>query len=244
MWLTRLRVVWWLSGVRWRLRVRRCRLTATVGHGVRCATLPKVRLTGDSGGSVSIEIGDEVDLGRMILLDLDVGRDSVLSIGAGTTFEHAVRLQLQGGQVDLGPNCEVRDGATLKASSSTAKLAIGDQTKIGRGVAIHCHEMVVIADRVTLADRVTVVDSFHDVDGTDTWTMDAPLVTGPVRIERNAIVYSGAVIVHDTTIGANSVVAANALVSSAAHEEGVVLVGNPARRVRRLGPTPATDQGG
>lgn len=228
-----------MLAVRWRLRARRCTLTVTLGRKLRCTELPKLRLTGDRGGSLSITIGDGVDLGRMILLDVDVSRDSTLVIGGATTFEYAVRIQLQGGQIGVGAGCEVRDGTTLKVSSSAAKLAIGDQVKIGRGVAVHCHETVLISDLVTLADRVTLVDSLHDVDGSDTWTMDAALRTEPIRIERNVIIYTGAVIVLGTTIGSNSVVAANALVQAGIHDSSVVLVGNPARPVRRLGPATA-----
>jgi acetyltransferase-like isoleucine patch superfamily enzyme len=239
--VVRVRLRVWAATCRLRLRARHCDARFVIGSDVRCAALPQLRLIGDGGGRIVVEIADRVDLGRMLLLDVNVSGTSLLSIGAGTSFEHAVRIQLFGGEVRIGPDCEIRDAAVLKTSSEPARLAIGSRVKIGRGVGVHCHDSVSLRDLTTLADRVTIVDSFHDVDGSDDWTMHSPLRTAPVSVERNAIVLTGAVIGHDTVIGANSVVAANALVPSGAHPAGVVLVGNPARAVRKLTPRAAPD---
>jgi acetyltransferase-like isoleucine patch superfamily enzyme len=203
-----------------------------IGARVRAVVLPKLKLTGQRGGSVSISIGDDVDLGRMMLLEIDASRTSELLIGAGSMFEWNARIQLGGGLIELAPGCEVR-GAALKVSADGARLTVGDRGRIGWNVAIHCAESVEIQDLVVLAERVTVVDSEHFVDGSDIWTMDRPITTKPVVIGRNTIAYSGAVIISGTTLGANSVVAANALVPRGEYKPGVVLVGNPARPVRR-----------
>jgi acetyltransferase-like isoleucine patch superfamily enzyme len=234
--LLRCRLRLWAATTTLRLRRRRCACRVAIGAGVRCAVLPSVRVLGSGGGSVRIDIGDGVDLGRALLIDINADVASSLSVGPDVQFEHAVRIQLLGGSISLGRACEVRDNATLKASSLTAALTIGENVKIGRSVAIHCHDAVVIEDLVTLAERVTVVDSFHDVDGSDRWTMFSPLGTAPVRLERNVMILTGAVIMHGTTIGRNAVVSANALVPSGSHKPGFVLVGNPARAVRQLAP--------
>lgn len=198
------------------------------------AALPKVRLVGDRGGSVSLRVGDGVDLGRTMLLDIDAGRVSSLAIGAGSMFESAVHVQLFGGAVMLADGCEVREGVLLKVSDRHAKLQLGERTKLGRFTSLHCHESVTVEALVVLAERVTLVDSFHDVDGSDTWTQDQPLGTGPISVGRNTMVFSGAVILHGTSLGPNTVVAANALVPSGEHQAGVVLVGNPAKPVKRI----------
>ena len=237
----RLRLRRWAWRTRVRLRSCGCRADIVIGAGVRCATVPTVRIVGPAGGSFTLRVADRVDLGSTLLLDIDSSATSELTIGEATTFEHAARLQLLGGRIDLGPRCEVRDGAVLKASSPDAVLSIGEHVKIGRGAALHCHQSLVVEDLVTLAERVTVVDSFHDVDGSDEWTMLRPTGSAPVRIARNAMVLSGAVIMHGTTIGRSAVVSANALVPGGEHAAGVVLLGNPARTVRRLDAAQVTD---
>jgi acetyltransferase-like isoleucine patch superfamily enzyme len=234
---TRVRLVTWVALARLRLRTRGCKSSVRLGSGVRCRSLPKIQLVGTTGGRVDIRIGDGVDLGRMLLIDIDASATSMCTIGAGTRCEFAIRLQLLGGELTVGESCELRDGAVLKCSMDGARLAIGEHVKIGRNVALHCRESVTVADFVTLADRATVVDSFHDVDGSSTWTMLQPVRTEPIVIERNAIIYSGAVITHGTTIGENTVVAANALVPAGSHPSNTVMVGNPARRVRDLNHT-------
>jgi acetyltransferase-like isoleucine patch superfamily enzyme len=228
--------VWRLSTTT-RLRARGCRARISIGNLADYESLPTLKTRGDGGGSVVITIGDDVELGSWLIFDVDLGRTSTLSIGAGSMFEHADRLQLWGGVLEIGEGVEIRDDVLLKASSNDARLRIGRQVKIGKGSAIHCHESVELEELVTLAERVTVVDTFHEVDGSDQWTMDQPIGVGPVRIERNALIHSGAVIVHGTTLGKNAVVAANALVGSGSYPAGVVLLGNPARAVRKLAKT-------
>jgi acetyltransferase-like isoleucine patch superfamily enzyme len=66
--------------------------------------------------------------------------------------------------------------------------------------------------------------------------MEQPLGSAPVVIGSNVLVLSGAVVVHGTTIGNNAIVCANALVGPGSYGPGVVLLGNPARAVRKLSP--------
>lgn len=220
--------------VRLRLRARGCRAQISIGSRVRARDLPRVRLVGERGGRVAIRIHSGVDLGRSTLLDIDAGRVSELVIGPASRFEFAARLQLFGGRITLDQGCDIRDGVLLKTSAEDAHLRLGDRVRVGRHASLHCTDSITIEDVVALSERVAVIDSTHDVDGSDTWTMEQPLAIGPVVIGRNTIVYTGAVVLPGTTLGANSVVAANALVPAGEHEPGVVLVGNPARKVRKL----------
>lgn len=235
----RLRV--WRIVTATRLGAHGCRTTISIGRYVTFESLPALKYRGHGKGTLVISIGDRVRLGRLLILDVKVGESSTLRIGADSSFEHAVRLQLWGGSIDIGDSAEIRDEALLKTSSPQARLTLGSQVRIGKGATVHCHELVEIADRATLAERVTVVDSFHDVDGSDEWTMSQPVGVAPVRIESNTLLHSGAVVVHGTTLGKNAVVAANALVGSGSYPAGIVLVGNPARAVRKL---PKAGEGG
>jgi len=231
----RIRLLGWALSLRLRLRARGCKAQISIGSRVRARDVPQLKLVGERGGSVSIRIGDGVDLGRSMQIDINAGRTSELVIGPACLFEFGTRIQLFGGRITLDQACDIRDGVLLKTSADGAQLRLGDRVRVGRHAAVHCTSSVTIDDLVALAERVTVIDSIHDVDGGETWTMEQPLAIAAVAIGRNAIVYSGSVIVPGTTLGANSVVAANALVPAGEHPAGVVLMGNPARKVRKLG---------
>jgi acetyltransferase-like isoleucine patch superfamily enzyme len=229
--------IWRLSTTA-KLRARGCECRISLGRRISYDALPTIKLRpGRRTGSLDVTIGDDADLGSMLILDIRMGESSTLTIGPRSQLEHAVRLQLWGGSVCIGVQSEVRDGALLKVSHPDAHLHLHDQVKVGRGAAVHCHQAVEVGARSTLAERATVVDSFHDVDGSDTWTMEQPLGSSPVRIGTNVLVLSGAVVVHGTTIGNNAIVCANALVGTGSYNPGVVLLGNPARAVRKLSPT-------
>jgi acetyltransferase-like isoleucine patch superfamily enzyme len=231
------RLAYWRLSTTTKLRLRGFDCQIRLGRRVTFDTLPVLKLrTGPRGGGLSIEVGDDVGLGSMLILDVRRGTSTSLTIGPRSQVEHAVRLQLWGGSVCIGEQGEVRDHAVLKVSSPDAHLHLHDQVKVGRGAAVHCQESVVVGGRSTIAERVTVVDSFHDVDGSDIWTMEQPLGSAPVVIGSNVLVLSGAVVVHGTTIGNNAVVCANALVGTGSYGPGVVLLGNPARAVRKLSP--------
>jgi acetyltransferase-like isoleucine patch superfamily enzyme len=233
-----LRLSLWRLTTTAKLRLRGCECRISLGRHVSYDALPVVKLRwGSRGGSLDITVGDDVDLGSMLILDIRMGESSRLSIGPRSNLEHAVRLQLWGGAITIGEQGEVRDGALLKVSHPDAALSFGDQVKVGRAAAVHCHDAIEVGARSTLAERVTVVDSFHDVDGSDVWTMEQPLGSSAVRIGSNVLVLSGAVVVHGTTIGNNAIVCANALVGTGSYDQGVVLLGNPARAVRKLSPT-------
>lgn len=233
--VTRIRLTFWAVSVRLRLRARGCHGQISIGSRVRARDLPKLALVGERGGSVTISIGNGVDLGRGMLIDINASRASVLAIGPASLFEFGTRIQLFGGRITLDQACDIRDGVLLKVSEPGAELRLGDRVRVGRHAAIHCTQSVRIEDLVALSERVTIIDSTHDVDGTDTWTMEQPLAIAPVVIGRNALVYSGSVVLPGTTLGPNSVIAANALVPAGEHPAGVVLMGNPARKVRKLG---------
>lgn len=235
----------WALLVVLRLRFQGCACTIDLGRDLRFDRMPRLKpVLRGRNGRVDIRIDDGVHLGDRLLIEVAFHGRSTLRIGAATTFERGVLLQLWGGQLILGERCEVRDSAVLKVSADQAELSLGGQVKVGRGVAVHCQSRVELQDRVTLAERVTVVDSFHDIDGSDVWTMEQPVGTAPVCIGANSLILSGAVIVHGTTIGKNAMVCANALVRSGTYPPGVVLLGNPARTVRLIQPKSTTPEHG
>ncbi len=90
---------------------------------------------------------------------------------------------------------------------------------------------VSIGDRVSIAPRVTIVTSSHP--NASRIRPVAPVAKGPVRIEDDAWLGAGAVILPGVTVGRGAVVAALSVVAEDVPELTVV-GGQPARVIRRL----------
>lgn len=118
-------------------------------------------------------------------------------------------------------------------------FAIGEDVYIADGLVIveelADRDNVFIGDRASLAPRVTIVTSSHPnlsrIRGV------APVARGPVRIEADAWIGAGAVLLPGTVVGRGAVVGANSVVSGEVAPLHVV-AGQPARSLRVLD-TPA-----
>lgn len=96
---------------------------------------------------------------------------------------------------------------------------------------------VFLADRVSLAPRVTIVTSSYPNNSRMRAT--APTSVGPVRIERDAWVGTGAIVLPNVSVGEGAVIGAGSVVTGDVAPFTVV-AGVPARVLRRLDPTGAT----
>jgi acetyltransferase-like isoleucine patch superfamily enzyme len=229
----RLRVWALKTDLRMRGNGGRFKLELAAGR-VRFRTLPYVRIrAGEGGGTTTVAVGTDVQLGS-IDLDVSPAADAQLTIGAHCEFERGVRIQLFGRRLLIGEACEFRDNVTLKTSRPGSELLIGNQVRLGRGVEVHCNERVQIDDRVTIAERASILDLYHDVDGSDAWSMEQPVRTEPVHIETNVMLFCGAIVLHGAHLGRNSIVAANAVLPGGSHPAGQLYVGAPAKAARPI----------
>jgi acetyltransferase-like isoleucine patch superfamily enzyme len=112
-------------------------------------------------------------------------------------------------------------------------LRIGDNSSIGRMCHIACVGEIVIGRDVLTAERVFIGDTYHDYADPDTAVLHQPMAhPAPVSIGDGAFLGIGSVILQGVSVGARAYVAAGAVVTSDV-APGVVVVGNPARPVRR-----------
>jgi maltose O-acetyltransferase len=96
-------------------------------------------------------------------------------------------------------------------------------------------DQVSLGDRVSIAPRVTLVTSSHA--NNSRIRAVAPAARGPVTIEDDAWIGSGAVILPGIRIGKGAVVGANSVVTEDVPPLTVV-AGLPARPIRQLPPPP------
>ena len=122
-------------------------------------------------------------------------------------------------------------GLRISAIGSGARVAIGDDSGFS-GVVICAAEEIVIGDRVLCGCNVTIVDAdWHGLDPAR--RSDGVGATAPVRIENDAFLGMGVVVLKGVTIGRGSVVGAGSVVTRSIPPMSVA-AGNPARVVGQL----------
>jgi acetyltransferase-like isoleucine patch superfamily enzyme len=184
-----------------------------------------------SAGSFTLTVGDRVRFAPGVIIEVEPGKESVLEIRDGTRIGANVHFHLRGGAVRIGAGSEIRDGCVLKTSGG--EIELHDRCFMSYGCVLHATERIVMCERVAIGERVTLVDSGHDTDGTDRHWAVQDVPTEPVVIGPNTLVFANAVLTMGSRVGANSQVAAGALVRGE-HPDGALLAGVPARVVKSL----------
>jgi maltose O-acetyltransferase len=110
-------------------------------------------------------------------------------------------------------------------------FSIGDHSVIHQFTHIFASGGVDIGRGVMVSSNCAIASVTHPAAAASRWTL--PLVMKPVRIDDNAWIGMGAVILPGVTIGADAVVGAGAVVTRDVLPRTVV-VGNPARAVRNF----------
>lgn len=224
----------WSSRARSRMRWVGIRLEVRFGEGVVFVRNPfllaGVEPPGEEG-SLRVVLGNRVRFAPGVIIEAEPGRHSVLEIGDGTRIGANTHFHLRGGSVRIGPSSEIRDGCVLKTSGGDIELA--ERCFMSYGCVLHATERIVMEERVAIGERVTLVDSGHDTDGSDLHWAVQGVPTEPVVVGANTLVFANAVITMGAHVGANSQVAAGALVRGE-HPEGVLLAGVPAEVVKSL----------
>lgn len=112
------------------------------------------------------------------------------------------------------------------------RLRIGDDTRIGHGIWFSCVGEIEIAENNLLGHNILIADSYHEYQDPDTPIIRQPMAEArAVRIEPGCIIGPHAAILAGVTVGRNSFVAANAVLTRSVGPNSVV-VGNPARVIR------------
>ena len=127
---------------------------------------------------------------------------------------------------NVGFDASTTNGNILNSGAIT----VGDYVLISPGTRISASDEIVIGHSVMMANSVYITDS--DWHGIYDRTARSERVT-PVNIGDNVWLGDHSVVLKGVTIGENSVVAANAVVSRDV-PANVVVAGNPARVVKQL----------
>jgi len=155
--------------------------------------------------------------------------------------------------VSIGENCVLNGPIIFEAK--TGKVELGDRCYIGANSSILCRNQVSLGNDVTIAWDVTIYDhNSHSMD----WRDRAAAVklfyeryghsdcfdridwsnveTAPIVIYDRVWIGFGATILKGVTIGEGAIVASCSVVTRDV-EPYTIVAGNPARIVRKLGPS-------
>jgi len=124
-------------------------------------------------------------------------------------------------------------------------LHIGKNCQIGDNVHLVALEDVTIGDNVLMASKIFISDTNHgsykgdNQSNPNTDPKERPLVTAPVKIGNNVWIGENVVILQGVTIGDGCIIGANAVVNKT-FEKNQIIVGSPARAVKRYDETSGT----
>jgi acetyltransferase-like isoleucine patch superfamily enzyme len=185
------------------MRARRARLRATV------PITRQVRRWDDAHPAPPPAAFATFGAGSWVVPPCDVVGTDRISIGAGV-------IVLEHGSLLVGP---------------TARLAIGDGTRLARGVQVRCTSEVVIEAEVSTSDYVAIADTWGVTGHEPARLLPSP-AAGPVRIGRGAYLGCGSVIGPGVHVGEGAYVGEGAVVTQDVPAHALVR-GNPATVVRR-----------
>jgi len=145
--------------------------------------------------------------------------------------------------MEIGDNFSSLDRFRIEAWDSyriqkfSPSIKIGNNVIFNTDIHIGCVDKIEIGDNCLFASRIYITDHHH---GEPTAAMlklapqDRPLVTkGPVIIEKNVWVGEGVAIMPNVTIGRNSIIATNAVVTKDVPANCVV-AGVPAKIIKQI----------
>lgn len=157
-------------------------------------------------------------------------RKDLARLGKNVVFEPGT-LVFHPRNIEIGSNVYIGHYVILKGHYKN-KIKIGDNVFISQFCFIHGAGGVIIQDNVGIGPGVMIFGSPHDLSLDDLGPINQlPLKFGPIVIEENCDIGTGAIILGGTTIARGTQVGAGAVVTKSTRPNSIV-VGIPARLLR------------
>jgi acetyltransferase-like isoleucine patch superfamily enzyme len=150
-------------------------------------------------------------------------------LGEGTVLEEDVRIW-HPETVEIGDGVYVGHGTMLKGYYNS-QMVIGAGTWIGQMCFFHSGGGIEVGRNVGIGPCVKILTSAHVLDQRDRPILHSDVDFRPVRIEDDADIGVGAILLPGVTIGRGAQVAAGALVAADVAPYSIV-AGVPARLIR------------
>lgn len=149
-----------------------------------------------------------------------LGQSTSIRIGAHSVVKGELLVFAHGGEIRIGDWCYVGEGTRLWSGRS---IIVGDRVMISHGVNVFDNLTHPLAPAARHAHFRHIVEHGHP--------QRIDLEDAPVRIEDDAWIAAGAIILRGTTIGRGAIVGAGSVVTCDVAPMTVV-AGNPARVIQ------------
>lgn len=158
------------------------------------------------------------------------------AFGKGSWIVPPARIEVPA-YISIGEGVIIHEHAWMSVVPAvpgiTPRFVVGDGTHIDRLCHIACVGDIEIGPECLIGERVLIGDTYHLYDDPDVAIIHQPMAQPrKVTIGRGCHIGLGAMIMHGVTLGEQAYVGAGAVVTADVPERTVV-VGNPARAVRR-----------
>ncbi|MBK9292957.1 MAG: acyltransferase [Oligoflexia bacterium] len=165
-------------------------------------------------------------------------------LGEGVDLSGTIEKRTPGAKIEIGDNCRINGYVVTETSSS--KFKMGKNSLIGPDSIVDCVSSINIEDDVLISYQVIIADSDNhslsyqkrkdDIQrwktGTHNW---ADVISSPIVVKKGAWIGARSIILKGVTIGEGAVIGMGSVVTSNV-EPYTVVAGNPARKIKDLGP--------
>ncbi len=132
----------------------------------------------------------------------------------------------------IGPGCRIEGVAHYGGAKYCPNIRLGDRVSMEQRCTIVAASTLSIGSDTTISYDVMITDLDHEYEAIGTHILKQPIRVCRTSIGDNCFIGAGAKLLAGTTLGKQCVVGANAVVRGD-FPDFSVLVGNPARLVRR-----------
>jgi acetyltransferase-like isoleucine patch superfamily enzyme len=161
-----------------------------------------------------------------------IGKSPIIKYPINAIGLSAIRI---GNNVNLQKDFKLRAYEVYNSIKYCPSITIGDNFYSGTNSCISAIGEIFIGNNVTIASRVTIIDHSHgelNYKDIETPVMQRKLVNkGPISIEDNVWIGENVVVVAGVTIGKNSVIGANSVVTKDIPEY-TIAAGVPAKVIK------------
>ncbi|MCG2784166.1 MAG: acyltransferase [Anaerolineae bacterium] len=139
------------------------------------------------------------------------GNTDNISIGKNTNIAPGVRLDANGGMIQIGGYCWLHPGVLILAYGGT--ISIGNNCTINPYCVLYGHGGLIIGNDVRIAAHTVIIPSNHNFDDPDIPIYKQGITKKGIRIEDDVWIGANVTILDGVNIGHGAVIAAGSVVN-------------------------------